>query len=383
MWHKFRQCKLAWTALGGLWVTVCAASALLAADPPPWRGVPGSTYQEWLFTTSANPATPEQCDNPFGTPSATIDYEPPYGTGWKNSLPPVYGSAQGWWDIARGSITLSIATHPGAGDTVVREIQVVVQYWVDINRAPTVEVLPTGTVTEKTTSLVESGPVGGAWYSDVWKFRSEASENPLIVRIKGDPLMGSQVDRVAVDTLCSTRVTSAARARQLPDSTNCELSGPVVTRVFEGFFYVEDANRAAGIRVNCAQGQMPAEENTTPTVTGVVRTIGGERVIDEAHVVPGGSGTVKPLGMLGRATLSGLNTQGLLVYLWGRAKVDSAGTTQFVIDDGSTGDGVVVELHGVAAPTDGDYIVVSGVLGANNGMPVLRVGSSDTIVVAQ
>ena len=356
---------------------LCALSAGAGADAPSWRGTPGSTFQEWRFDTNANPSGPESVDNAFGTPSAAVDYEPPFGTGWKNTLPAVYGSAQGWWDIARGSIVLSIIDSPNIAAHVWKDIQVQVTYWQDINMAPSVGVTPSGSLVSKTTRLVESGPVGGAWYADTWLFHVDpAAGSGETVTVAGHPNMGSQIDKIVVDTRYAAVVGSAAQARALPEQTVCELSGPVVTRSFDTFFYLEDLNRASGIRVNCATGWSPPAESTAPKVSGVLRVIDGERVIDQASVEPGGSGSVLPLGMCGRAVACGLSPQGLLVRLWGRAHVPSPGAGEFLVDDGS-GRAVRVRLHGTAAPTDGAYIGITGVLGADSSGPVLRAGGGD------
>jgi hypothetical protein len=171
-------------------------------------------------------------------------------------------------------------------------------------------------------------------------------------------------------------LTSVAQAKAVPDETSVQLAGPVVTRSFGSYFYLEDADRTAGIRVNRASGPEPAE-GTTPSVVGIIRSLDGERVIDEAVVTAGDPDAVpKPIGMNGRAPHTGLNPQGLLVTLWGAAVVPDPGATVFTLDDGS-GQPLRVELHGVAAPGDGDYVVATGALGADSAGPagpVLRVG---------
>lgn len=183
-------------------ITLCMAHIAVASDPnaPPWRGSAGSTFEEWGFNTNSNPAAPETVSNPYGMPSAVIDYERPFGSGWKNSIPAVYGAAQGWWDIARGSIALSIINHPYLGYDISKDIQVQVVYWKDINDAPTVLVTPTAIQINKTTTLVASGPMGGAWYLDLWTFHVNPSMNSEVITVKGHPTAGSQIDRIVVDT---------------------------------------------------------------------------------------------------------------------------------------------------------------------------------------
>lgn len=360
-------------------VALVVSSAAAVDTAPAWRGAPGSTLQAWSFDTGGNPAIPESLSNPFGVPSAAIDFNPPFGYGWYNSIPEVYGSAQGWWSVSRGSIVLSITNNPAiAGINVSKDIQVQVTYWKDMNDAPDVVVTPSATVVSNTTTLVENGPVGGAWYMALWTLRVDPNQNSEIITVKGHATAGSQIDKIIVDTRYSAVIASAAQARTLPEGTVVALSGPVVTRAFSTFFYVENPNFASAIRVNCASGQAPAAENTAPTVTGVIRVVDGERAIDQASVVPGGSGSVSPLGMPGRAITSGLIPQGMLVKLFGRATVASPTATSFTLNDGSP-QSLPVELYGVQPPADGDYIAVTGALGANLDGPVLRVGLSDTI----
>jgi len=370
------------TVVAIILVASCALSAGVAADPnaPPWRGTVGSTFQDWGFSTNSRPTVPESFSNPFGTSSAAINYMPPWSSGWYNTLPGVYGAAaQGWWDISAGSIVLNILNHPDLGVSTSKDFQVQVVYWDDINKAPTVLVTPTATFIGKTTTLVASGPVGGAWYLDKWTFHVDPNLNSETITVKGHATMGSQIDRIVADTRYKALVDNAGLIRTFPDETVVDLTGPVVTRSFDSFFYLESRDRSSGIRVNCATGQSPAAEMTAPEVSGIVRTIDGERVIDDATIVAGGSGNVLPLGMNCVAVRMGLVTQGLFVRLTGRADVESPSASTFTVNDGSA-EAVAVELHGVLPPANGDYVAVTGVLGANSVGPVLRVGQSDTIV---
>jgi hypothetical protein len=82
--------------------------------------------------------------------------------------------------------------------------------------------------------------------------------------------------------------------------------------------------------------------------------------------------------MNGRAPRTGLNPQGLLVTVWGRADVPEPGATTFTLDDGC-GLPLRVELHGAAAPGDGDWVAVTGALGADLAGPVIRVNDAEDI----
>lgn len=216
---------------------------------------------------------------------------------------------------------------------------------------------------------------------------------PLCRSVVSIPLsLGSAVTRVLDGTVpnnnvvgqCGTArvmvvepgvLTSVGQVKQQPDEAGCEVGGPIVTRSFASFFYLEDYSRAAGIRVNCDPSQVPAE-GSTPRVSGVVRTINGERVIDQATVTGCGEEAVPaPFGMNSTAPMMALNPQGLLVKLWGYASVPDPQASEFILSDGSPY-AMRVELHGVTPPGDGDYVAVTGALGADAGGPVLRVNNA-------
>jgi len=367
--------------------TMYMASTAGAADPYPplWRGTTGSTFQEWRFSTNSYPeATPESVDNAFGVPSATIDYLWPWGSGWYDTLPVPYGqNAQGWWDISAGSIVLNIINHPNIGVNVSKDIKVQVTYWNDMSKPPSVLVTPpapTPSVPQpwfvsKTTSL---GSV--EWRIDLWTFHVDPNLNSETITVKGDPIMGSQIDKIVVDTRYVAAIGSASQARTLPEGTVVELTGPVVTRSFGSFFYMEDISRATGIRVNYASGSFPAQ-GSVPRVSGVLRTtVEGERVIDQAVVTNGAGSTIpRPLVMNCRSASEGLSPQGLLVWMSGLATVPT-GQSWFMMNDGSP-QAVKVQLYGISAPPDGRYVTVTGVLGADAGGPVLRMNATDVITV--
>jgi len=85
----------------------CSVASVKADDiyPPAWtRGMTNTTYQEWNFGTSANPAAPGVAYNPNGTPTATI-------TGGIWSF--IYDNHVGVWTLgASDSIDLSIPNTP-------------------------------------------------------------------------------------------------------------------------------------------------------------------------------------------------------------------------------------------------------------------------------
>src|SRR5689334_20634490 len=90
-------------------LSVCASRAVDSA-PPCWRGTPGTTYQDWSFAVSNNPAAPDTFANINGTPSATLT-QGSFATGWKASA---LGKT-GVWDLGKaGQVSLTIPNFGGS-----------------------------------------------------------------------------------------------------------------------------------------------------------------------------------------------------------------------------------------------------------------------------
>lgn len=165
--------------------------------------------------------------------------------------------------------------------------------------------------------------------------------------------------------------TSVAQAKFLPDESAVQIGGPIVTRTYGTYFYIENLDRAAGIRVNSTQ-PLPAP-GTVALVSGIVRTINGERVIDDAIVVVKCPvGVPGALAMTCNSATSGLSPVGLLVKIAGRVASVSPSEDMFILADGSKQD-VRVELHGVAPPQVGDFVAVVGALGSDTSGPIVRI----------
>jgi hypothetical protein len=119
-----------------------------------------------------------------------------------------------------------------------------------------------------------------------------------------------------------------------------------VSANYSGCFYIQEASRASGIRVD--SGATVSVEQTVQVFGRLALLDGCERVLVNCKVVPGTMGpTIKPLFMVTRAAgggdwnpyapgitdASGLNNIGLLICTTGR--ITYAGTDHFYIDDGS------------------------------------------------
>ena len=189
--------KLVWTVAAAAVVLTCAPAAF-AADlvPPAWRGSAGTTFQQWDFSTEADPASPELVTNPYGTPSADIMLGD-YAIGWLDQLPGM-GSLTGYWDLgAAGTISIGIPNEivPGA----YTEVWIQVTYFADIMQAPAVQVQD-GTYVDGETVVVENVDTGGSWLLDRSLWRVDPSAAAEAVSVVSDAMWGSVVDSVVVDT---------------------------------------------------------------------------------------------------------------------------------------------------------------------------------------
>lgn len=144
----------------------------------------------------------------------------------------------------------------------------------------------------------------------------------------------------------------------------------VVTYAGAEYFYIEDTDRTAGIKVKPV-GSMPSLGETV-NVSGMLDVVDNEAVILKATVTASGTGSVEPLAMpvksLGGVSSGvqpatdpayGLNTVGLLVRVAGKCYYDFA-EGGYMLDDGS---GQPIRVDWPNLPLDPSVVAVTGVLG--------------------
>jgi len=182
----------------------------------------------------------------------------------------------------------------------------------------------------------------------------------------------------------------------------------VVTAIFpsQGYFYISEPDRTAGIRVRSAA--LPTAINTSVDVTGIMDTSYAEReIVADTLMVQGAASGIAPLGVRNGAlgggafghqaaippAARGANNIGLLVKTWGR--VTQVSGPNFYIDDGSAvmdsspRVGVLVRSGdvGLAPPLTGQFVEVTAISGASTlgGVPirVLRLRSAADIRVRE
>src|SRR3982750_2526278 len=87
------------TATLFLSLTLLYSRSLHAEDsfPPCWRGKTSTTYQNWTFAVSNNPAPADEFTNVNGTPLASMTVGA-FGTGWRAAS---LGFRTGVWDLGQ------------------------------------------------------------------------------------------------------------------------------------------------------------------------------------------------------------------------------------------------------------------------------------------
>ncbi len=170
-----------------------------------------TTYENWSFVASNNPANPEAFTNPNGTPQATFTLGP-FGEGWLAST--ALGTRSGVWSLGLGGqVSLAIPNYSGGSPTSWKYVHVQVTYFDDGGfgtRPPTVSIAGATllSTTDVTNTVVTSGPpqntVFGRWITrrTIWLFRPcPASETVVIT---ADPAKDALIDQIIVDTRCPT-----------------------------------------------------------------------------------------------------------------------------------------------------------------------------------
>ncbi|MCX6344206.1 MAG: hypothetical protein NT018_03935 [Armatimonadetes bacterium] len=166
-------------------------------------------------------------------------------------------------------------------------------------------------------------------------------------------------------------VASIAAAKELAAGSLIVLSDKVVSAVFPGYFYMQELNRASGIKVVSSAG---TAVGNLEDVIGTVSIVDGERQINAGEAIAMGTAgyALKPLGIrgdwLGGGALNaqtpgitgarGVNNIGLLVKTWG--KVISQGSGYFYIESKPT-IAIRVKSGSLTQPAIGAIVTVTGI----------------------
>lgn len=183
-----------WLAVGVVWA--CAAGAARADDlnPPVWRGLPGTTFQQWEFPTANPMPLPDVVVNPYGQDGAQV--WPGTGQQWWT----IWGGREGVWPLS-GAMEFYIPNQPIANEYKDVWIQIT---WAKqaFMSAPILSSNPAGTVQLLTQVDIgptgEPPPAGANWWHSTYTIRIYPNPNFETIRIDGTIM----VDEVVIDTIC-------------------------------------------------------------------------------------------------------------------------------------------------------------------------------------
>lgn len=156
---------------------------------------------------------------------------------------------------------------------------------------------------------------------------------------------------------------SIAAAKRADNQSAVALGNKALYFRSSGFGYIEEPDRSCGVRV---EGDIYAGEGDLVCLTGTMDTTSyGERLIRLGGIAAAGSGPVKPLGMNSSALQAGA-ALGLYARVWGVVKAGSVTGASYVLL-GADGSEVKVYTRGTPTVHDGDFAVVSGAVGIEDG----------------
>lgn len=203
--------------------------------------------------------------------------------------------------------------------------------------------------------------------------------------------MCTRWDNLDVSTIISGQiftVSSVSAVKGYPSGALVDLSGPIVTGVFDGFFYIEDRNRASGIKI---VSTCKASVGDYVRVVGTLVSINGEKCINASQLqtVPTWQ-PILPMGIIGRSvgSTAGLSNVGLLATIWGRVTSINPDEDYCYIDDGSGVcyehgiAGIIVAFAGSRRPVCGDFLSCTGVISmTSDSAPVLCMRTDNDFVI--
>ena len=207
----------------------------LLANRPCWRGQPATTFQQWAFAVSNNPAllSPDLVTNAYGLPNGSIVLGQ-FSAGYIDQ-DPFLGCVQGVWDLGQGGeMTLAIPNAVVSSTNAFKYVLLQVSQFRDssiyTNNA-TISLAGSTRISQQE-QVVQTNAFGGAWVVEktVWRLGPPSPNTESIVLTGGT--YGSLIDQVVVDTLVvdqpvATNLLFSADA-SLCAKTNVSWNLPVV-----------------------------------------------------------------------------------------------------------------------------------------------------------
>jgi len=155
------------------------------------------------------------------------------------------------------------------------------------------------------------------------------------------------------------------------------LVNKVVSRVYDGYFYIQDENRCGGVKVVSDRVPTPG---SMVSVHGVVTAGGNAEAVTANYLSCSRQGSPPDPLFVNSSTLwcSGeLDVNGLLVRVFATMGTDQGDGVYSLVDD--SGRRIHVKASGVAMPTEGSKVVVTAVASTVDGAPLLLLASDSDI----
>jgi hypothetical protein len=162
-------------------------------NPPAWRGIAGSTFQQWEFGTGASNPSADLFENPFGTPTLEAFSA---STGWKDALL----GRQGVWPLS-GHLIATIPQSPLVGGETLIWVQVT---WTEEASGGYPFVREENTWTDGLLISESSSILGNSWIHSTYQILVPSTLTFDLVKITG--LI--QVDELVIDTMVVPEPTS-------------------------------------------------------------------------------------------------------------------------------------------------------------------------------
>ncbi|MDH7602215.1 MAG: hypothetical protein QHI38_08725 [Armatimonadota bacterium] len=159
------------------------------------------------------------------------------------------------------------------------------------------------------------------------------------------------------------------------------LKDKVVSRVFPGFFYVQDETRTGGVRVESSRAVAPGNR---VCIHGSVCSIGNEKALNPRYLIVQESDEApKPIGVTSRELWcsSGLDVYGLLVRCVCTVKEKQEGGVYLLVDD--AGKTIKAQTYGFELPSEGTRVAINAVASQSEGAPLLLIASTSDVEVIQ
>jgi hypothetical protein len=168
--------------------------------------------------------------------------------------------------------------------------------------------------------------------------------------------------------------------RTYGEGTRVALVRKVVSRVYNGFFYVQDEGRSGGIKVVSSRQLSPG---SVVAIQGIVATDGEEKFVDvsDGYISVLGTQNVKPLYVTGRdlCSKSGLTLDGLLVVVAGRVgDYLGNGIYELYADSGNR---ILIGAGSLTLPSRNTMVLLTGVAKVCGGNPVILLANDSDIQI--